>query len=383
MTRSKRHSRGTITLNKRVGGNHVWVFRFLDETGRYKGVQFSTVADCRTRSQARIEADRLQLSERYILPAQAGKDGRKTIAQLIIRYRDQEMPSRFSTRHSYDSWLKLYISPRWGKHSVEDVKPEEVELWLKELNLAPKSKSHIKGMMTVLLNCAMKWQWIPIGRNPMELVTVRGASKRRSRPKILSPEQFTSFVDKINEEHVRVIAFTCMCLGLRLSEVLALKWMDIDWKNLVIYVRRGIVAGRLGDVKTEYSDAEAPLDPDLAEVLLTWQHQSMFQKAADWVFASPFQAGDRPYFPTAIQRKIHTAAKEAKLDHLFKGEPTKIMRHSYRSWLGTMDAPIGVIKDLMRHADVRTTMNVYGNGLQPAMREAHRKVVQMVKRRAT
>ena len=66
--------------------------------------------------------------------------------------------------------------------------------------------------------------------------------------------------------------------------------------------------------------------------------------------------------------------------HLLRGEPTKILRHSYRSWLGTTNAPVAVIKDLMRHADIRTTFNEYGNGLPAPMREANSKVVRMVLR---
>src|SRR5207302_518985 len=132
--------------------------------------------------------------------------------------------------------------------------------------------------------------------------------------------------------------------------------------------------------KTEYSEAPAPLDPLLAEALLSWRRKSEFSQDGDWIFASPFSAGEKPYFPTAIRRKVHAAGKAAGIEYLLKGEPTKILRHSYRSWLGTTNAPVAVIKDLMRHADIRTTFNEYGNGLPAPMREANSKVVQMVLR---
>ena len=53
------------------------------------------------------------------------------------------------------------------------------------------------------------------------------------------------------------------------------------------------------------------------------------------------------------------------------------MRHTYRSWLDSTSAPIGVQQKLMRHAQVSTTMNVYGNALMTAKREANSKVVKM------
>jgi hypothetical protein len=60
-------------------------------------------------------------------------------------------------------------------------------------------------------------------------------------------------------------------------------------------------------------------------------------------------AGKSPYFPTIVVCKIRAAAKRAGLSQLLRGEPTKILRHSYRFWLGTTDAPVAIIKDLMRH----------------------------------
>ena len=49
-------------------------------------------------------------------------------------------------------------------------------------------------------------------------------------------------------------------------------------------------------------------------------------------------------------------------------------RHSYRFWLDSTGAPVGVQQKLMRHPQVSTLMNVYGNGLMTAKREANSKV---------
>jgi len=51
-------------------------------------------------------------------------------------------------------------------------------------------------------------------------------------------------------------------------------------------------------------------------------------------------------------------------------------RHTYRSWLDDTGAPVGVQQKLMRHAQVSTTMNVYGNALMDAKREANSRVVR-------
>lgn len=372
-----RHARGTVSLNRRASGEHVWVFRYKDGAGNYRGIQFSTIQQCPTKSKARNEADRQRLAEKHIGPPSV-RNGQKTFGQLIAKYKKEEMPQRFSTKHGYLTWLDGHIAPKWEGLTINEVEPAIVESWLKGLALSPKSKSHIKGLMSILFNQAMKWKLMPFGRNPMELVKLKGGARRTVRPGVLTIEQWAAYNSQVKEEVIKVIGVVSMCLGLRLSEVLGLKWQDVDWQDETITISRGVVQGREDRAKTEYSEAPVPLDTDLADILLGWKKKTDFAGEDDWVFASPFKCGRAPFFPTAVRRKIHAAAKEAGLENLFVGEPTKIMRHSYRSWLGITDAPIAVIKDLMRHADVRTTFNDYGNGMQPAMRTAHSKVVQMV-----
>jgi integrase len=58
------------------------------------------------------------------------------------------------------------------------------------------------------------------------------------------------------------------------------------------------------------------------------------------------------------------------------------MRHTYRKWLDSVGAPIAVQQKLMRHADIRTTMNVYGDVVTDEMEEAHSKTVGLALGRA-
>ena len=51
--------------------------------------------------------------------------------------------------------------------------------------------------------------------------------------------------------------------------------------------------------------------------------------------------------------------------------------HSYRMWIDAIGTPIGVQQKLMRHSDIRTTMNIYGDAATEDMREAHGKIVRL------
>ena len=67
------------------------------------------------------------------------------------------------------------------------------------------------------------------------------------------------------------------------------------------------------------------------------------------------------------------AGKDSGVGHV----TTHVMRHTYRSWLDAVKTPIAVQQKLMRHADIRTTMNVYGDVVTDEMSEAHSKVVSL------
>ncbi|MGA9392924.1 MAG: tyrosine-type recombinase/integrase [Candidatus Sulfotelmatobacter sp.] len=70
-------------------------------------------------------------------------------------------------------------------------------------------------------------------------------------------------------------------------------------------------------------------------------------------------------------RKYQAAAEAAGIGKL----ATHSLRHTYRTSLDSVGTPVGVQQKLMRHADIRTTMNVYGDAVTSDMAEAHGKIV--------
>src|SRR5207245_1493069 len=171
------------------------------------------------------------------------------------------------------------------------------------------------------------------------------------------------------------MAILDLATGLRCSELFALKWSDVIWDELTLLVRRAIVDGVVSDVKTKYSKAGMPLDPALAEVLLNWQRRTLFNKPEDWMFASPYTGGKMPWHSWGVQqRHVAPAGIHCGIGRI--GWHT--FRHTFRSLLDETGAPMKVQQELMRHADIRTTMNVYGKAMDESKREAHRKVVSLV-----
>lgn len=363
MKRAQRHASGSVRYDRR---RKTWNFLWYDGATR-RSKRIGTKQEFPTKAGAWKEVGRLEVTQQ---PKEA--TGAPTVQTLIEGYRAEKMPQRYSTRRSYDVWLRLYVQPRWGNSAITDLQARPVELWLHSLDLAPRSKSSIRFLIGLLWDFAMWRGDVPTARNPMTLVTIPGASKRTRKPRSLTVVEFRKLLEHM-EEPFRTMALTCVCFGLRISECLALRWSDIDWLNGALRVQRSIVRQRVGETKTEYSERAMPIDAEMLDVLKQWKQTTDFRAADDWVFASPTQIGRLPWTADSLNRAYLRAGKAAGVDHV----STHTMRHTYRSWLDAVGTAIAVQQRLMRHSDIRTTMNVYGDVVTDEMSTAHSKVVAL------
>ncbi|MDE3181231.1 MAG: site-specific integrase [Acidobacteriota bacterium] len=299
-----------------------------------------------------------------------------TVGGLIDRFVQEELPNgrRFQTRAEYRTYFNRYIRPQWGNLLLKDVEPMRVLEWLKALPLAPKTKGHIRNAMHLLFQWARRWKMIDI--NPIGLV--RQSNRRLNAPRVLSPQEFQALLFDLRDPYRTMVAVSA-CLGLRASEVMGLKWGDVDWDNMKILVRRSVVAGRVDETKTEASAKPLPLDPDLATALLDWRRKAPYTGETDFVFAG--DAGKPRWQGMILKDYIQRAAVNAGIGKV--GWHT--FRHSYRAWLKRFAAPVEIQKELMRHSNLKTTLEIYGiePDVAPAHRQANSAVVTMLLGKST
>ena len=382
----ERFQNGSLRRVSRKTGPDVWEFRFRDHSKPglpMRQMTLSTV-EYQTETAARRALQALLLkingSEAYI--AQRSPTFGTVLDKFIADERLKEIKAqrpgetvddglKFSTTVGYLSVIKVHLRPAWSKVILTDIRPLVVQEWLKQLNLSKKTKQNIKAAFHRMLELAMLWELLPVQRNPLGLVEIKGGIIRPRRKKfILTAEQFQQ-ICSVLEEPYRTMVTIAMCLGLRVSEILALKWTDFDFEEGTLMITRGTVHGRIGRVKTEYSEDEMPLDPAFAEVVLKWRALCPASEQG-WVFPNPNTGG--VWHSSVLQGDILVpAGKKIGIDRL----GWHMFRHSYRSMLDACNAPIGVQQKLMRHAQVSTTMQ-YGNAYMTEKRKAHGAVVQMV-----
>jgi integrase len=214
------------------------------------------------------------------------------------------------------------------------MRPLDVMQWLHTLPLAPKTKAHIKRVLHLLFERAMLWGLIDVQRNPLELVKVKGGSKRQKALVTLTNEEFQLLLEELKEPF-RTMATVAMCTGLRISEILALRWESLHLDAGTMLVERAVVNGRIGPTKTETSKDDVPLDGEFASILLAWQQKQ--DRKTGLVFPSPLTGG---CYHAGMIQKLHLKPAGERIG--ISGLGWHAFPHSYRGLLDETGANAGM-----------------------------------------
>jgi len=303
------------------------------------------------------------------------------------------------------------IREDWSTTKLDKFQPLKFQNWLKKLEKAPKTKGHFKAFVHKLFLKAKLYRVLDWVENPIELVEVRGISKRRRKPADLTIEQFWLIFNMLPEPY-SIMTLVEQCTGLRVDEWLALRWPVIDFERLCMAIKEGVVHGRIGPVKSGYSEDELPFDPDVAGVLLTWKlksngsdlvfpspktglcyHASPIQqdwiRRAGWCLITCPECGAIPGKACNVVKKgrgkqfnirVHDGRRNLATEKGLGSIGWHTYRHTYRSFLSEFKTPLEVQQALMRHADISTTME-YGESPMENKREANSTVVREILRR--
>jgi integrase len=381
-----RYQLGTLYQEPRKNGPDVWVYRWreADANGRRKLRKqiVGTLREFRSRSDAQqaVEALRVtvnkQTVEQCALPA--------NFEMLVGHYRLKELPMDTHERKTrgtklvYNSNLNSHILPRWGRYPLRRINSVEVEDWLKSLKLASATKAKIRNVMSAIFRHAIRWGWLGQHENPIAFVRV--SARRKRIPVVLTAKEFQSLFAKLPNRE-RTIGAVCATTGLRISEVLGLKWEDIDFDQKTANVHRSYVDGSMGKCKSEISQQAVPVDGIALEELVAWRSVCLYSKADDWVFGSERVFGRMPIWPDSARSKVlQPTARNAGIT---KQIGWHSFRHTYSSLLSETANDVKVVQELMRHANLSTTMDVYTHACMERKRAAQSKVVDMLFNRSS
>jgi integrase len=352
-----------------------------------------------TRPQAERDLRRLQdAEERAPKPARGAQSPTVDEVGDSLRQELRIGGARRSYLEGCESMQRVHISPRLGALAVTDVTTAHVEAVASAMladGLSPKTIRNVVSFLHSILEHAVERGW-----------THENAARRASRPgrrrkgdanpdlHFLTLDELDAVLRAIPDEVVvrtpapsrrgrrgpapppppdvlgpvlRVVVLAAAMTGLRQSELLGLRWRDVDWSAQRIRVRNTFVRGEHStDGRSDLSTRRSvPMADRLAGELDRWSQRTEYHGDGDLVFAHP-QTGS-PLDRSKVTKRFKAACRAAGVREVKFHD----LRHTFATRLAASGQPLRTIQEFLGHADSKTTQ-IYAH-YAPSERE-----VQMV-----
>lgn len=266
------------------------------------------------------------------------------------------------TRESYEANLRLYLRPRFGRRRAQDITVNDVAGLVTSLNNDGKAGWTIHNVLTTLsslMSWALRRGMVPT--NPVRQL------ERSERPKLARKRQCVFERDEIGKliaattPTYRPIISTALFSGLRLMELLGLRWQDVDFANGYLHVRSQLGRSRnLKGLKSAAGERDVVLFPELASMLREHKAASGFSQPHHYVFASA--AGSAFNWRNVSSRGFDEAVKRAKLGEGRDRKPVMHdCRHTFASLLIAQGLDVVFISRQLGHSTPATTLGVYAH----------------------
>jgi integrase len=271
----------------------------------------------------------LPLSPRMTFEAVAAR----WLAEFEVKVAAGERRER--TLDLYRSQLRVHLLPRLGRRRVALLGPDDVAAVARELQatgLAPWTVKGILGALSCVFTYALRRGYI--GAHPFwRLERDERPRLLRSKQRALSRAELARLFAACPRRYRSLLA-TGLYTGMRLSEVLALSWDDVDFAAGVVHVRYQLARGRGGlpprrvPPKTAASLRSIPLLPQLAAAPRAHKRASPFNAGADYVFA--MSRGTPLLHHNVSKRALRRAAIDGGLDRGEQRLRLHDLRHTLR-----------------------------------------------------
>ncbi len=261
-----------------------------------------------------------------------------------LRYSEHDRAVKKSTLTEYRLTADRIVRSL-GDVPIEDVTPEMLERWKATLTVSNRSVAKYLVILHGIFKRAMKVWAIP--RNPV--VDVERPRYRVSDDlDAYSPEDVWALVRAAGSEQDAALFLTAAFTGLRMGELLALQWRDVDFAGEAIRVRRSYnIHGGLGTPKSG-KVRSVPLVPDVAKALAGLSQRAEFVADDELVFPNEF---GRFMDASALRDRYKAARARAGLRPLRFHD----LRHTFGT-LAVRKAEVPAVQAWMGHADIQTTM---------------------------
>ena len=297
---------------------------------------FAGVSIDKRRREAATIIDRIK---RGLDPVPPEPEPEPTVADLAARCMRAyvKVQCKPKTEELYRTAIDRHIVPALGTMPVKDVRSKHVIELHQRLRDTPSMANHVVAMLSKMFSLAQTWELVPHGRNPCGAVS---HYREQSRERFLTPEEYRSARTALREAEAdgtmwppAIAAIRLLMLtGCRKSEILTLKWDDVDRTAGELRLRDGKRGPRM-----------VPLTPPVQKVLDGIERI----EGNPWVIRSRKPGAclpDLTYYWNRIQARAG-----------LEGVRVHDLRHSYASRALALGESLTMIGRLLGHSKVGTT----------------------------
>lgn len=270
---------------------------------------------------------------------------------------------KFATQEIYSLLLRKHLIPRFGEHRLCDICRAEIQQYLLEKlkqGFAWETTNHLRHLLSKVMGTAVNWDYIL--SNPVRGVEMPERTLKRPH-RFLTADEVRRLI-AASKEPARTIILLAAMTGLRIGEILALRWGRIDFIRGTLLVAETCYKGHFGSPKTRASRREVPLAPAVVRELKGHYSHSADHSPSALVFATR-QGG--PLAADNLRKKsLRPACKRAGLPRI----DWHTLRHTHGTLLHAQGTPLKVAQAQLGHSHMATTLEIYTHASASAQRDA-------------
>lgn len=371
---------------RKTDGRYSYIY--TDPLGKQRTIYANSLVTLRQKEEALVK-DQLDGLNVYVA-------GSADVNFLFDRYISTKSELRSTTKTNYLYIWNHFIRDTFGKKKIKDVKYSDVLYFYTDLlhnqNIQINTLENINTVLRPSFQLAVRDDIIR--KNPVDgayaEIKKRHGGSRKTR-KALTVEQQRAFMEYVADSpffyHWYPFFTFLLGTGCRIGEAVGIRWDDIDMKKRIISINHSLTyysrsddsfkcEFRVSEPKTEAGVRSIPMMQPVYDVLKEeWERQTEegfcvenVDGMTNFVFTNRF---GMPHNPAAVNRAIkrivdaHNSEEEVEAKKK-KREPVMIpnfschvFRHTFASRFCENETNIKVIQQVMGHADVSTTMNIY------------------------
>jgi integrase len=271
----------------------------------------------------------------------------------------------------YGLQIRCHLLPTFGTWRIKDITKAEVQRFLAGKRKQGLSGSTVHGIRTALgkvLQAAVDWDYLE--QNSARGIRLGDRAPIKERMYLL-PNQLSPLLNSLPEP-CRTLVVVAVLTGLRIGELLALRWKHVDFIHDVIHVRETVHEGQFGTPKTKSSRRDVPMSEPARKALAAQRRGEAEAHAEDLVFAGRNGSPINP--KNLLRRVVQPTCRKLNLPviswHSF--------RHTHATLLGEVGESLRTAQAILGHSDLKTTLNIYTHAIPESQKRAVEKVAGLV-----